>query len=122
MPRPSKPINPGRLDGDVTSARPHTWTKHSSEPGSSEVRGAPSSIEVTVDEITIVEEATSEPEDAATDASKYQSRGTAAHIVYSDAAPQPPTMRFEEQWSTDRSIEGRTYRRIDTMTRVAVPI
>ena len=86
------------------------------------MRGAPSSIEVTVDEITVVEDQALEPDVAASDSSKYQSRGTAAHIVYSDEAPQPPTMRFEEQWSTDRSIEGRTYRRIDTMTRVAVPI
>ena len=86
------------------------------------MRGAPSTIEVTVDEITVVDEPTPAPDATAADTSKYQSRGTAAHIVYSDAAPQPPTMRFEEQWSTDRSIEGRTYRRIDTMTRVAVPI
>ena len=122
MPRPNKPIDPGRLDGEVSSARPHSWSKHNSEPGSSEMRGAPSSIEVTVDDITIIDDVDTHEVSESPDATKYQSRGTAAHLLYEDEELQPAKVRFEEQWSTDRSIEGRTYRRVDTMTRVEIPL
>ena len=122
MPRPNKPINPGRLDGEVSSSRPYSWSKHNSEPGSSETRGASSSIEVRVDDITIVDDVDTDEAPAPPDATKYQSRGTAAHLIYEDGVLQPAKVRFEEQWSTDRSIEGRTYRRVDTMTRVEIPL
>ncbi|MGI9666891.1 MAG: hypothetical protein ACR2N2_07320 [Acidimicrobiia bacterium] len=109
MPRPDKQISPGRLDGEASSMRSYSWTKHDAEPGTSE-------IEIAVDDRTPTQPQ-SEP------VSKYEARGTAAHIVYDDTEPvQTPRVRYEEEWSMDRSIDGRTYRRSDSMTVVEVPI
>ena len=121
MPRPNKPINRGRLDDEVSPARAHTWTKHSSEPGASETLGDPSDIEVKVDDIIIIGGNRSTAPDSDVE-SKYHSRGTAAHLHYGEDIPQAAKVRYEEEWSMERWIDDRTYHRIDTMTRVEVPI
>lgn len=124
MPRPDKPINSGgRLDGPASSSRGTTWTKHGGPEGLEGFRGAPSSIEVTVDDITIVEE----PEAPTTDEapvgdaeptaplSKWDQRGTAAHIPVEDPVPAAePVM----EWVVLRTIEDRTYHRTDALTEV----
>lgn len=125
MPRPDKPINSGAsLDGPTTSLRPQTWTKHgvmeSTDPpqddtgadvamaGESSVQAE--TVEVAVDDVTVVHRMP----DAIP--SKYAGRMSAAHL-YTDA-PADPMPEPETEWVVERSIEGRTYRRIDTLTIV----
>jgi hypothetical protein len=116
MPRPNKRIIPGRehgqLDGPVSSARAHTWTKYGG-PETVEGRGdSPNTVEVTVDDVTVIEY---EGETA----SKYVTRGTSAHgIDVPDAGHPPRPVSFVKEWIVARTIEGRTYRRSDTLEMI----
>ena len=112
MPRPDKPINSrGRLDDDVSSSRAHSWTKHGGPESVDGFRGAPSSsVEVTVDDITIIDDG------PAAQVSKWDQRATAAHIPLDD--PITPRAEPEREWVVLRTIEGRTYRRTDALTVV----
>ncbi len=116
MTRPDKRISPGRehgqLDGPVSSPRAHTWTKYGG-PETVEGRGgSPDTVEVTVDDVTIIER---EGETA----SKYMSRGTSAHGIHVPDAGHPPRrVSFVKEWIVARTIEGRTYRRSDTLVMV----
>lgn len=113
MPRPDKPINSGgRLDGEVSSSRAHTWTKHGGPESVDGFRGAPSSstVEVTVDDVTIVETpAEAQP-------TKWERRATAAHIPDDEAFT--PRVEPVREWVVLRTIEDRTYRRTDALTVV----
>jgi hypothetical protein len=129
MPRPDKSINSaGRLDDATSSSRGASWTKHGGPESIGGSRGGPSSLEVTVDDITIVETADA-PVDEALDRvaapseqapseqlSKWDQRGTAAHIPIDDARPvAEPVM----EWVVLRTIDDRTYHRTDALTVVA---
>ncbi len=111
MPRPDKEINPGRdlgnLDGPISSARTHNWTKYGGSRTTESHRGSPSDLEVEADDVTIVEH-----EDDT--ASKYTTRGTAAHGVrLPDTGRPTQPISFVKEWIVTRTIEGRTYRRSD---------
>jgi hypothetical protein len=112
MPRPDKEINPGRLDGPASSSRSHSWTKYGGAETAEPERGAPSTVEVTVDDITVI----GTSEDVET---KYTTRGTAAHgIGIPDEKLQKKRVEFVREWVIDRKVEGRTYWRTDTLVMV----
>lgn len=116
MPRPDKQINPGRLDGPVSSGRAQVWTKYGGPETVEGHRGAPSStepvvVEVTVDDITI----TDYPDESD---SKYTTRSTAAHGIGVDDDAKDKPVEFVDEWVVNRSIEGRTYHRTDTLVSV----
>lgn len=113
MPRPDKEINPGsdlgNLDGPISSARTHSWTKHSVPRTLEDHPGSPSDLEVESDDVTIVEH-----EDET--ASKYTTRGTVAHgigLPDTDRPSQP--IPIVKEWIVTRTIEGRIYRRSDEL-------
>jgi hypothetical protein len=79
-------------------------------------RGAPSStesdvVEVTVDDVTV----TDYPDGAD---SKYATRGTAAHGIGLPDNPEAKPVEFVDEWIVNRTIEGRNYHRMDTMVSV----
>lgn len=106
MPRPDKEINPGRLDGPVPSSRAESWTKYDGAETVDGSRGASSTVEVTVDDITVAE----------VDASKYTSRSTASHDIGppDDGITKPRTEPVQE-WVVERTIEDRKYHRTDRL-------
>lgn len=113
MPRPDKEINPGselgNLDGPISSTRTHSWTKYGGPRTTASHRGSPSDLEVEADDVTIVEH-----EDET--ASKYTTRGTAAHgigLPDTDRPSQP--IPIVKEWIVTRTIEGRIYRRSDEL-------
>lgn len=117
MPRPDKDINPGSLDGPSSSSRSESWTKYGGPETAGGSRGAPSSVdsvilEVTVDDITVIEHSNAQE-------SKYTTRGTAAHgigLPEDKLAGRP--IEFVPEWTVERTIEGRVYHRIDTLVMV----
>jgi len=116
MPRPDKQINPGRLHDPVSSGRSQVWTKYGGRETVDGHRGTPSStesvvVEVTVDDITV----TDYPEESD---SKYATRGTAAQGIGVPDDPKTKPVEFVDEWVVDRIIEGRTYRRTDTLVSV----
>lgn len=112
MPRPDKEINPGRLDGPVSPSRAQSWTKYGGPETAGGHRGAPSTVEVTVDDITVTE-LPDEPE------SKYTTRGTAAHgIGLPEDVLKKGRVEFVREWIIDRTVEGRIYRRADNLVMV----
>ena len=124
MPRPNKPINNrGPLDAPASSSRAATWTKHGGPETAGNVRGAPSAIEATetvelvVEDITIIESASVDDQ-----LSKWDRRGTAAHIPNDDAVIGLPPRATHKEWVVERSVEGRTYRRTDALIDVADPV
>jgi hypothetical protein len=117
MPRPDKEFKPGlqggRLDGPI-SPPVHSWTKYGGPETAETHRGSPSTIEVTVDDITVVERA----EDAE---SKYTTRGTSAHdMVIPGVDHRSRSVSFVKEWTVSRSVEGRTYRRSDELLIVKI--
>lgn len=122
MPRPNKPINPGKtpgyLDEPASSSRSHSWSKHSSPSSATE---APDRVEVTVDDVTIV---TTPPEGPT---GKYEQRGMAGHAGALDVPPDEavvpgPRTRQVKRWVVDRTVDGRAYRRTDAAYFVDEPI
>ncbi|MGI9585705.1 MAG: hypothetical protein ACR2N7_08970 [Acidimicrobiia bacterium] len=112
MPRPDKPISPGRLDSEAPSSRSHRWSKRGGPETADAHRGAPSTLDVVVDDITVT--VTDEPESA----SKYSHRASSAHIPEPDITPEPTEPIHE--WVSDRVIVGRIYRRTDALVEVKV--
>lgn len=114
MPRPDKPINSrGRLDDPMSPSRAVRWTKHGGPESLEGYRGAPSPIEIEVDDVTIID-----PGPDIGEPSKWEQRGTSAHIPTTEA--QPAVQRRKE-WVVVRTVEGRTYRRTDALTAVEEP-
>jgi hypothetical protein len=112
MPRPDKEINPGQLDGHADPARSQSWTKYGGAETVDSQRGAPGAVEVTVDDITVTEV----PDDAE---SKYTIRGTVAHgIGLPEEMLAKGRVEFVREWTVDRTVEGRTYRRADKLVMV----
>lgn len=119
MPRPDKPINSRpSLDGPVTSSRPTRWTKHGGPETVDGFRGAPSSVEVTVDDLTVI---TSDPAQVE-QPSKWEQRGTSAHIAEPEDTVSPGSTQRRREWVSDRRIDGRTYRRTDALVIVGGPV
>ncbi len=114
MPRPNKPIDPGRLDAVAPSSRSHSWTKYGAPGGAGSFAEEETDVEVTIDDITVVE---SEPEGAT---SKYQVRASSAHIDYEDEYVPTPVFEVEKQWTVVRNIDGRTYTRTDDAVFVEI--
>lgn len=114
VPRPNKPINPGRLDAPSPSSRSHSWTKYGAPGGAGSFKDEEAEVEVTIDDITVIQ---SEPEDAT---SKYQVRASAAHIDYQDEYVPTPVFEVEKQWTVVRNIDGRTYTRTDDAVFVEI--
>jgi hypothetical protein len=112
MPRPDKDIDPGRLDGTLPSSRSHSWTKYGDAETVDGPRGAPSTVEVTVDDITVAEL----PDVAAT---KYTTRDTASHDVGPpDDGITKPRIEVVQEWVVHRTIEERIYHRTDRLVMV----
>ena len=114
MPRPDKPIRPGRLDDPVSPSRSHSWTKHGGPGGQNGFRAAPSDIEIEVDDITVVQDP-----DAVPQPTKYDSRASTAHVAYDDYV-ETPVFEVEKHWTVTRSIDGRIYTRSDAATFVEI--
>jgi hypothetical protein len=75
-------------------------------------RGAPSTVEVTVDDITVAEL----PDVAAT---KYTTRDTASHDVGPpDDGITKPRIEVVQEWDVHRTIEERIYHRTDRLVMV----
>ena len=112
MPRPDKEINPGRLDGPVSSSRSQSWTKYGGQETVGGHQGAPSNVEIVVDDITVIEHPGDEQ-------SKYTTRGTAAHgIGLPEEELKKNRVEFVREWVIDRTVEGRIYRRADKLVMV----
>lgn len=112
MPRPDKSIDPGRLDGTPPSSRAHSWTKYGDAETVDGPRGAPSTVEVTVDDITVAELPDVE-------ATKYTTRSTASHDVGTpDDGITKARIKVVQEWVVDRTIEERTYHRTDKLVMV----
>lgn len=120
-PRPNKPINRGTdggsLDSPVSRPRQHTWTKYG------EANLGTSSIEVTVDDLTILEGDEPPADQPGTPTSKYAQRSMPGHakvVAAAEAGPGEPgaeqKVRRVRDWVSTRSIEGRIYRRTDAAT------
>jgi hypothetical protein len=116
MPRPNKPIQSGRLDDPLSPSRSHAWTKHGGPGGRGSYRSEPSEVEVTVDDVTIVQDVDPAP------TSKYEQRSSAAHIDYGDEHVPPPRFEVEKQWTSTRTIEGRIYTRSDAASFVEIKL
>lgn len=125
-PRPSKPINSGSdggsLDAPTSRPRSHTWTKY----GESNREGS-SIIEVTIDDITVTADA-GEVADDVQPVSKYAQRSMPGHAKVVAAAeegpdePEPEDVRpMVREWTSERTVEGRAYRRSDAATFVEAP-
>ena len=107
MPRPSKPINPGSLDGPTPSSRAHSWTKYGAPGGAASFADEETAVEVTVEDITVIQS----EDDVAIP--KYQARASAAHIDYDTDYVPTPVFEVEKRWTVVRSVEGRMYSRSD---------
>jgi len=112
MPRPDKKINPGRLDGPIASARSNSWSKYGEIETAESRSESTSVIEVVVDDITVTQ--TSDEHD-----SKFTTRGTSAHGVgLPEEVLKKPRVEHVREWVIDRTVEARTYRRVDTLVMV----
>lgn len=125
-PRPDKPINRGSdggsLDAPTSRPRAQVWTKYG-EAG----REGSSALEVTIDDITVIAD-TDEAADDATSFTKYEQRSMPGHakvVAAAQASPDEPdapeARPMVREWVSERSIDGRLYRRIDAATFVEAP-
>ncbi|GMQ94694.1 MAG: hypothetical protein BMS9Abin12_2199 [Acidimicrobiia bacterium] len=114
MPRPDKVINPGQLDGPTASTRSYSWSKYGGVETVDSHRGIPSTMEVTVDDITVIDH---DDESGL----KYSTRDTVAHgIGNPDFARPSPPVESVKKWVVDRSVEGRSYHRRDILVMVGL--
>lgn len=112
MPRPDKKINSGRLDGQVSPARTSAWTKYGEAETVEGRVESPSTFEIVVDDITVTQSLDELD-------SKYTTRGTAAHGVgLPEETLKKPRVEFVREWVIDRTVEDRTYRRVDKLVMV----
>ena len=112
MPRPDKKINSGRIDGPVSPARSSAWTKYGEAETVGDRVESPSTFEIVVDDITVTQ--SSDELD-----SKYTTRGTSAHGVgLPHEMLKTPRVEYVREWVIDRTVEGRTYRRVDKLVMV----
>jgi hypothetical protein len=116
MPRPDKRIVPGPDVGAPSGGvRSYRWTKYDGPETADNARVTPTTLEISVDDVTVVTDVETD------DISKWDQRGTAAHVIeIEEAEPVQRITEYRKEWIIDRSIDGRTYRRSDVMTMVEV--
>jgi hypothetical protein len=112
VPRPDKTYSPGRLDGVSTPSRGSSWTKY----GSTETTTAHDGIatEITVDLTDGAEAAVQ----AGRVPSKYAERSFTAPLPPlpdDEVNPVQPERVTTTEWTSVRSVDGRTYRRHDEL-------
>lgn len=111
MTRSSKVFIPARSDGKGSSAPTYSWTKYGGPETVGGRGGTPSAVEVTVDDITVVEnESESTP--------KYEMREAAARDLVRGGRAAPANVPDDSEWLVDRRITGRRYHRTDTLVSV----
>ena len=119
MSRADKKITPGRLDGPATPSRGRSWSKHGRIETIDTHDG--DTAEVIVDLSVNVDQ---DVESAVT-SSKYAERSFGAQLLplpEDDDGDQEPEPVFVTEWVSERSIDGRTYRRHDELvTSIAQP-
>ena len=116
MPRPDKRIVPGpNLGAPTSGARAHSWTKHDGPETADRGTATPSSLEVTVDGITVVTDPTDE-------VSKWDQRGKSAHVVEIEEAIPSRITEIHKEWTVARSIEGRRYLRKDVAQFIEIEV
>ncbi len=103
MPRADKPISSGRLNDPVSPSRGHGWAKYS-DPGASN--------EFVPDPGILLDPLTQESVDLVVDLAEPEAPKVAV------ATPEAPPAIQVYEWTTVRSIEGRTYMRMDERHRV----
>lgn len=106
MPRPNKPINPGRLEEPVASSRGSTWAKHKGPEHAAQFEPDGAILIDAVTQETVAHiDLTVEPESA--------SVVEVVPEVLDVQTPQKPAAPVRYRWESERSIEGRLYRRTD---------
>ncbi len=114
MPRPDKRIAPGGLDGVATPSRGRSWTKYGGIETVDGRAGIPT--EITVD----LTDQAAEADLPTMVVSKYAERASAAPLPpipaeEMDLDPAEPTIDIVGEWTSVRTIDGRTYRRHDEL-------
>ena len=120
MPRPDKKIEPGRLDGSIAPSRSHSWSKYGDDSAGGH-RGAPSTLEDTVDEISVTVDDITVVEHSDEVAPKYSQRGAPAYGAgLPDNVVAAPPVVVVTEWVTDRQVTDRTYRRSDKLITMEI--
>lgn len=112
MPRSDKPISGGSLTDPITSARSRSWSSHASPEDADQFEP---------DGVSLVDPLTQEPVEAVVDlvdpVAPVVDHVDPVMPVVAKRRPVPESPRLVRipvyEWSTVRSIEGRTYTRID---------
>lgn len=102
MPRSDKPISTGNLSDPVSSARGRTWVSHA---------GPEDSDQYEPDGLVAVDQMTHETVDAVIDLVDPIAPIVTVRPTLPTPPPLKPTATYE--WTSIRSIENRTYVRID---------
>ena len=113
MPRSDKPISMGNLTDPISSARSRTWSSHANPEDSEQFEP---------DGVSLVDPLTQEPVaavinlmDPSEPVVTVQTPGpTFSRVPSPPISASPPVY----EWTTVRSIEGRTYLRLDKRHRV----
>ena len=109
MPRPNKPVELGSLTDPISASRPSSWRKHTSPEFASEYEpdGA-----ILVDALTHETVAVVDVTDAESPKVEIEHG-----LAVTDLAPSSASVALE--WTSVRSIDGRSYHRVDEMVPVS---
>jgi hypothetical protein len=109
MPRPNKPVELGSLTDPISASRPSSWRKHAGPEFASEYEpdGAILVDALTHETVAVVDVTDAESPKVAIEPG----------LAESDLAPSSPPVVLE--WTSERSIDGRTYRRVDEIVPVS---
>ena len=110
MPRPSKSITPGSLTDPVPAARSSVWRKHA---------GPEHSAQYEPDGTLLVDAMTHETVEVI-DLTEVEARRAAKARVPVEPAVAQLECVVAYEWVTERSVDGRTYRRSDKLTAQGV--
>ncbi|MDA2979353.1 MAG: hypothetical protein O3B42_06295 [Actinomycetota bacterium] len=108
MPRPNKPIERGSLADPISASRPSSWRKHAGPEFASQYEP---------DGVILVDPMTHESVSVVdvTDAESLKV-SIAPGPIGAGLEPLAPPVTLE--WKSERSIDGRTYHRVDEMVPV----
>jgi hypothetical protein len=109
MPRPNKPVELGSLTDPISASRPSSWRKHAGPEFASEYE--PDGV-ILVDAMTHETVAVVDVTDA-----ESPKVSIAPGSMGAGLEPLPPPTALE--WKSERSIDGRTYHRVDEMVPVS---
>ena len=104
MPRPTKNITPGSLTDPVPAARSRVWRKHAGPEHSSQYEPDGTILVDAMTHETVAEIDLTDVESPVIEVKET----TSLDVV----EPEPVVTRV---WVTERTIEGRTYRRSDSL-------